>query len=56
MSFAPWRGLDRIDTQADDLDAALVELRLDAGHVAELGRADGREVLRMGEQNGPAIP
>ncbi len=30
--------IDRIDAEPDDLDAALVELRLDARHVAELGR------------------
>src|SRR5881397_2446280 len=31
---------DWIDAQADDLGAPLVELRLELGHVAELGRAD----------------
>src|SRR5262245_58867506 len=45
--------LDRIDRQPDDLDTALVELRLDLGHVAELGGAHRREVLRMREQHGP---
>src|SRR5262245_6882527 len=44
-----------IDAQADDLDPALVELRLDPRHVAELGGADGREVLGMREQHGPRI-
>src|SRR4051812_1519259 len=41
----------RIDAEADDLDASLVELRLDARHVAELGRAHRREILRMREKN-----
>jgi len=48
--------VDRIDAEPDDLDPALVELRLDAGHVAELGGADRREILRMGEQDAPGIP
>ena len=47
--------VDRIDRQTDDLDAALVELRLDLGHVAEFGGAYRREVLRVGEQYGPGI-
>jgi hypothetical protein len=47
--------VDRVDREADDLDAAPVELRLDARHVAELGRADGREVLGMGEEDGPGV-
>ena len=37
--------VDRIDAEADDLDVALVELGLQLRHVAELGRADGREIL-----------
>ena len=32
-----------------------VELGLDLGHVAELGRADRREVLRVREQHGPRV-
>ena len=47
--------LDGIDGEADDLDAAAGELRLDAGHVAELGRAHGREVARVREQHGPRV-
>jgi hypothetical protein len=35
----------RIDAEADDLGVALVELRLQPGHVAELGRTDRGEVL-----------
>ena len=47
--------VDRIDRQADDLDAALVELRLDLGHVAELGGADRREILGVREQHRPLV-
>jgi hypothetical protein len=47
--------VDRVDREADDLDAALVELGLDLRHVAELGGADRREVLRMREQDGPFV-
>ena len=36
-----------IDREADDLHVALLELGLNLGHVAELGRADRREVLGM---------
>ena len=45
--------VDRIDRQADDLDAALVEFRLDARHVTELGGADRGEILGMRKQHGP---
>ena len=45
----------RVDTEADDLAVAFFELRLEAGHVAELGRADRGEVLGMGKQNRPSI-
>jgi hypothetical protein len=37
--------------QADDLHIAQVELGLDLGHLAELGRADRGEVLGVREQN-----
>ena len=55
MSFAQrsW-SLDGVDAQADDLRVALVELGLELRHVAELGRADRREVLGMREQDRPA--
>ena len=53
--FEPARvALARIDAQADELDIALGELGLDLGHVAELGGADGREILGMREQDRPA--
>src|SRR5262249_52055959 len=45
--------VDRVDREADDLDAAFVELGLDLGHVAELGRANRGEILRMREQYAP---
>src|SRR5215207_622600 len=45
-----------IDTQANDLDVAAIELRLDPSHVAEFGRADRGEVLGVGEQHTPGVP
>jgi hypothetical protein len=45
-----------IDTQADDLRATLVELWLQPGHIAQLGRANRGEVLGMREEDRPAIP
>ena len=45
----------RVDRQPDDLHIAPVELRLDPGHVAQFGRADRGEVLRMREQDRPRI-
>ena len=54
MSFDPVLVfVQRVDREADDLHAALLELGLDAGHVAELGRADRGEVFRVGEQDHP---
>src|SRR2546427_6533101 len=47
--------VDGIDRTADRLHAPLVELRLEPGHVAELSRADRREVTRVREENGPAV-
>ena len=38
---------DGIHAEADDLAVALLELRFESGHVAELGRADWRKVLRV---------
>ena len=45
----------RVDRQADELAVALGELRLHAGHVAQLGGAHWREVLRVREQTDPAV-
>ncbi len=47
--------VDGIDGETDDLCAALRELLLEASDGAELGGADGREVLGVGEENGPAV-
>jgi hypothetical protein len=47
--------IDRVDRNAQKLDAALVELILDLGHVAKLGRADRREVFGMGEKHHPCV-
>ena len=44
----------RVGRQAKQLDAALGELGLELGKGAQLGGAHGREVLRVGEQDGPA--
>jgi hypothetical protein len=41
--------VNRIDREPDDLHAALIELRLDFGHIAELGGANRCEVLGVGE-------
>jgi multidrug resistance efflux pump len=46
---------DLVDRQTDDLGVALGELVGQPGHVAQLGRADRRVVLRMGEQDGVAV-
>src|SRR5262249_56804094 len=48
--------VDGIDGNADDFYVAPIELGFDLGHVAELGGANGREVLGMREQHRPGIP
>ena len=45
----------RIDRQSDNLHVSALELRLYPGHIAELGRTDRREVLRVGKQDSPGI-
>jgi len=45
----------RIDAQPDDLAAALVEFRLQPGHVAELRGAHRSEILWMRKKDSPAI-
>ena len=47
---------DGVRAQANDLTVAFFEFRLQAGHIAQLGRANWSEILRMREQNSPAIP
>ena len=44
-----------VHRQADDLDAALVPLGLEACYFAQLGGAHRGEVLGMGEQDAPAV-
>ena len=46
---------DRVDAEPDDLAMAFLELRHQPSHITELGRADRREILRMGEQDRPAV-
>ena len=45
----------RIGARTDHLDVAVVNFRLDPGHVAELGRANGGEICRMGEQHASRV-
>jgi hypothetical protein len=47
--------LDGIDREADDLGSALGELAFETGHGAELGGADGSEVLGVREEDGPVV-
>src|SRR5271169_6234129 len=47
--------IDWVDGKPNDLDVAPVELRLELCHVAQLGGADRREILGMGEQYRPGI-
>ena len=47
--------LDGIDGEADDLGSAFGEFAFEAGHGAELGGADGGEVLGVGEEDGPVV-
>ena len=44
-----------VDREAEDLDVALVELRLQFRDLAELGRAHRGEVLRVREQHAPRV-
>jgi hypothetical protein len=44
-----------VDAEAEDLGVPLLELRLQLGHVAELGRADRREVLGVREEDRVAV-
>jgi hypothetical protein len=56
--FGAWPcvcSIERVDRQPDGLHPAPVELRLQARHVAELGRADWGEVAWVGEQDHPAV-
>jgi hypothetical protein len=44
-----------VDTQPDNLAVSLRELRLQPGHVAEFGGANGSKVFRVRKQDCPAI-
>ena len=46
---------NRVYAQADNLTVAACKLGRQSGHVAELGGADGRKILGMGEQNRPSV-
>lgn len=48
-------GVDGVGRQADELDAALGELGLQLGKGAQLGGADGSEVLGVGEEDDPVV-
>src|SRR6266542_5639511 len=45
----------RIDRQSHNFNVSALELWFNLGHVAEFGRADRGEVLRVREQNGPGV-
>lgn len=47
--------VDGVCRQADELDAALSELRLEASERAELGRAYGCVILRVREKDNPVV-
>jgi len=47
--------VEGVGRKADQLDAALGELGGQAGHLAELGRADGSVVLGVREEDDPAV-
>jgi hypothetical protein len=47
--------VDRIDAEPHQLDAALIEFRLQFGQGAEFGGADRGEILGMREQERPAV-
>lgn len=44
-----------VGAQAQQLDAALVEVGLEAGKLSQLGGTDGGEVLGVGEQDDPVV-
>ena len=46
---------NRVGRETEELDAALGELGLEAGELAELGGADGGVVLGVGEEYEPAV-
>ena len=54
-SFQVAWSIEPVDAQPDDPGVALVELGLELGDPAELGRADGGEVGWMGEEDAPPV-
>lgn len=48
-------GLDAVGAQTDELDTAGSELGLELGEGAQLGGADGGEVIGVGEEDGPLV-
>ena len=46
-------GVRAVDGEAEKLHTAAPEVRGDLGELDELGRADGSEVRRMGEEDQP---
>lgn len=48
-------GLDTVGAQTNELDTARGELRLELGEGAQLGGADGSEVIGVGEEDGPLV-
>ena len=46
---------DGVDAEADDFAVAPGELSFKAGHAAELGGADRREVFGVGEEDAPGV-
>ena len=47
--------VDGVGREADQLDAALGELGLETGELAQLGGANGSVVLGVGEEDGPLV-
>jgi hypothetical protein len=48
--------LRKVDGKAERLDAAPIQLRLQARDLAELGGADGREIFRVAEEQAQERP
>src|SRR5215472_9706868 len=47
--------IDGVYRKADDFHPALVKLGLELRHIAQFRRANGREILRVREQNAPLV-
>src|SRR5215211_5653021 len=54
--FCPaFMGISGVDAESNHFHAAFLEVRLTARDISELGGANGSEILRVREQNCPAI-